>query len=91
MDMKSTFLNGSLENEVFVKQLFGFIKHESKDKAYRLKKAQYNHKQAPQVWIRCINSFFHRIGFKKCPFEYVLYVKVDNSCDVLMLYLYVKI
>ncbi|GKV24501.1 hypothetical protein SLEP1_g34108 [Rubroshorea leprosula] len=63
---ESTFFNGPLEEEVFVKQPPGFMKEGSEDKVYRLKKALYDLKQAPQAWNKRIDSFFVKVGFKKC-------------------------
>lgn len=89
MDVKSAFLNGPLEEEIFVKQPPGFLKKGKEDKVYRLKKALYGLKQVPRAWNKCIDSFFSKIGFEKCPSEHSLYVKVNNSGDILLLCLYV--
>ena len=48
MDVKSTFSNGILDKEVYVEQPEGFIVEGEEQKAYRLKKALYELKQAPQ-------------------------------------------
>jgi len=50
LDVKSTFLNGILEEEVYVEQPKGFVVKEEEDKVYRLKKALYGVKQAPRAW-----------------------------------------
>lgn len=63
MKVKSTFLNGPLEEEVFVKQPLGFVKKGKEDKVYKLKKAPYGLKQAPRAWNTCINSFFSKNRF----------------------------
>ncbi|GKV33750.1 hypothetical protein SLEP1_g42213 [Rubroshorea leprosula] len=89
MDVKSAFLNGPLEEEVYVKQPPGFMKQGSEDKVYRLKKALYGLKQAPRAWNKRVDSFFLQVGFEKCPSEHALYVKVNNSGDILLLCLYV--
>ncbi|GKV14655.1 hypothetical protein SLEP1_g25495 [Rubroshorea leprosula] len=89
MDVKSAFLNGPLEEEVFVRQPPGFVKEGSEDKVYRLKKALYGLKQAPRAWNKRIDSFFVKAGFKKCPSEHALYVKFNESGDILILCLYV--
>jgi hypothetical protein len=50
MDMKSAFLNGELQEEVFAEQPAGFIKKGSEHKMLKLKKALYGLHQAPRAW-----------------------------------------
>jgi len=65
MDVKSTFLNDPLDEEVYVKQSSDFIKFGKEEKVYRLTKALYGLKQAPKAWNKRIDSFLHATGFKK--------------------------
>ncbi|GJW17852.1 retrovirus-related pol polyprotein from transposon TNT 1-94 [Tanacetum coccineum] len=50
MDVKTSFLNGTLKGEVYVAQLDGFVDHDHPEKVYRLRKALYGLKQAPRAW-----------------------------------------
>ena len=50
LDIKSLFLNGYLDEEVFVAQSKGFKNEGKEPHAYKLKKALYGLKQAPQAW-----------------------------------------
>lgn len=56
-DVKSTFLNGDLE-EVYVSQPEGFVVNGNEDQVYRLKKELYGLKQAPRAWYFKIDSYF---------------------------------
>jgi hypothetical protein len=50
MDVKSAFLNGVIQEEVFVRQPHGFDNPKYPNRVYKLTKALYELKQAPQVW-----------------------------------------
>ncbi|PKI72950.1 hypothetical protein CRG98_006650 [Punica granatum] len=89
MDVKSAFLNGNLEEEVYVEQPPGFVVAGQEEKVYRLKKALYRLKQAPRAWNSRIDAYFIREGFVKCPYEHSLYVKVNSGEDMLLVCLYV--
>src|ERR1051325_7035754 len=88
MDMKFSFLNGPLEEEVYVKQPIGFVKHNEERKVYKLHKALYGLKQAPRTWNKKIDSFLREKEFVKCTTEHEVYVRRSNS-ELLILCLYV--
>jgi len=88
-DVKSAFLNGDLQEEVYVCQPEGFIFSEGKSKVYRLKKALYGLKQAPRVSYSKIDSFFQEQQFRKSENEPTLYVKKQGNSDFLVVCLYV--
>ena len=77
MDVKSAFVNGVLKNEVYIEQPEGYEKNPGK--VLRLKKALYGLKQAPRAWNERIDSYFKENGFKQCPYEYALYVKMRGA------------
>ena len=69
MDVKSTFLNGVLMEEVYVEQPLGYEKEGQENKFFRLKKALYGLKQAPRAWYSRIDAYLLINGFEKCEGE----------------------
>ncbi|KAK2417383.1 putative mitochondrial protein [Trifolium repens] len=89
MDVKSAFLNGPLEEEVYVSQPPGFEVKTEKHKVYKLHKALYGLKQAPRAWNKRIDQFLHSEGFVKCSVEFGVYMKGSDISNALMICLYV--
>ena len=79
MDVKSTFLNGFLEEKVYIKQPPQYEIDGHEDKVYRLKKYLYGLKQAPSVWYNRIDEYLNSKGFSKSPSEPTLYTKVHQE------------
>nr|GEY53374.1 retrovirus-related Pol polyprotein from transposon TNT 1-94 [Tanacetum cinerariifolium] len=64
MDVKSAFLNGFINDEVYVAQLPGFIDFKKPDHVYKLKKALYGLKQAPRAWYDRLKAFLIKHEYK---------------------------
>ena len=88
MDVKSAFLNGILEEEVYVEQPLGYEVKGEEDKVLRLKKALYGLKQAPRAWNSKIDKYFQEKKYMKCPYEHALYIKMQGE-SILIICLYV--
>ena len=73
MDVKSAFLNGDLEEEVYVQQPPGFIAKGGSSKVLRLKKALYGLRQAPRAWNSRLDKELLKLGFEKNPLEHAVY------------------
>eukprot|EP00253_Pinus_taeda_P031264 PITA_31264 len=79
IDVKLTFLNGELEEEVYIEQPEGFLLSEKEDCVCRLKKALYGLKQAPRAWYARLDGYLHQQGFKKDTADSNLYVQIDKD------------
>ena len=75
MDVKTTFLNGVIEEEVYIEKPQGFEFEYIKTYIWKLKKALYGLKQAPRAWYGRIDSFLTSIGFTKSKDDPNLYLK----------------
>jgi len=64
MDVKSEFLNGVIEEEVYVQQPPGFEDLKHPDHVYKLKKSLYGLKQAPTTWYDRLSNFLNKNDFK---------------------------
>jgi len=62
MDVKSAFLNGIINEEVYVEQPPGFEDHQHPNHVYKLKRALYGLKQAPRQWHESLSNFFYPIA-----------------------------
>jgi len=87
IDVKTTFLNRVIEEEVYTEQRKGFKTHEKKTYVCRLKKALYGLKQAPRAWYGWIDSYLQQLGFVKSDANPNLYyLLVENEPLILVLY-----
>ena len=76
MNVKTAFLNGVIEEEVYIEQPPSFETHDRNSHVWRLKKALYGLKQAPRAWYGRIDVFLMRLGFTKSKVDSNLYYKV---------------
>ncbi|CAL9005801.1 unnamed protein product, partial [Prunus brigantina] len=86
LDVKSAFLNGVLDEEVYVEQPEGFKIKGEEQKVYRLKKALYGLKQAPRAWNSRIDCYLQENGFVQCPYEHSVYMKNGGEGEFLILW-----
>jgi hypothetical protein len=85
MDVKISFLDGFIEEEVYIEQPQGFEVEDRKSHVCKLKKALYGLKQAPRAWYGRIDSFLMSLGFTKSKEDSNLYFKVMNDEPVILL------
>src|SRR5713101_1033817 len=85
MDVKTTFLNGVIEEEVYIEQPQGFEVEDRRTHVCKLKKALYGLKQAPRAWYRRIDSFLTSLDLTKSKVDTNLYFKVIEDEPVILL------
>ncbi|KAK2428124.1 putative mitochondrial protein [Trifolium repens] len=88
MDVKSAFLNGFLNEEVYVHQPPGFKDEHKPNHVFKLTKALYGFKQAPRAWYERLSTFLLDNGFSRGKIDTTLFIKT-NKQDLLIVQVYV--
>ena len=87
MDVKSTFLNGKLEEEVYIEQPEGFPLIDDKDIVCRLRKELYGLKQAPRTWYERLDKNLIKLRYRKGMVDSNLYQKeIDDGLIILVIF-----
>jgi hypothetical protein len=89
MNVKSVFLNGYINEEVYVEQPLGFDDDKKPNHVYKLKKALYGLKQEPRVWYERLRDFLLSKGFKMGKVDTTLFTKKIGQ-DLFVLQIYVN-
>ena len=84
MDFTTAFLNGTLDEEIYMAQAPGYVKDENQ--VYKLLKSLYGLKQASRAWNVTFNSFMIKVGFKQCESDLCLYFKHGNGLTLVICY-----
>ena len=82
MDVKATFINGSLEETIYMKQPNGFIEEGQEHLVCKLKRSIYGLKQASRDWNIHFDQAIHSYGFDKNPSELCVYRKGEGNAVV---------
>ncbi|GKA19390.1 retrovirus-related pol polyprotein from transposon TNT 1-94, partial [Tanacetum coccineum] len=88
MDVKTTFLNGILREEVYVSQPNGFVDQDNPNHVYKLNKALYGLKQAPRAWYDLLLKFILSPEFSKGTADPTLFIRRQGK-DILLVQIYV--
>jgi hypothetical protein len=89
MDVKTTFLHGDLEEQIYMEQLEGFSQLGQEHLVYKLKKSLYGLKQSPRQWYKRFNSYMIKFGYMRCEYDCCVYVRSLDDDSFIFLLLYV--
>ncbi|GKF44556.1 putative ribonuclease H-like domain-containing protein, partial [Tanacetum coccineum] len=88
IDVKSAFLYGTIDEEVYVSQPLGFEDPKFPQKVYKVVKALYGLHQAPRSWYATLSTFLVHSGYKRGTIDKTLFIKKDKN-DIMLLQVYV--
>jgi len=87
MDVKTAFLHGDLDEEIYMKQPEGFEIKGKESLVCKLKRSLYGLKQAPRQWYKRFDNFIKGVGFLRCEADHCCYFKtLEESYLILLLY-----
>jgi len=84
MDVKSAFLNGFINEEVYVTQPPGFEDHKLLGHVYKLKKAFYGLKQAPRQWYERLSNFLLSKNYQRGQVDKTLFIENSENGIILV-------
>nr|GEW50124.1 putative ribonuclease H-like domain-containing protein [Tanacetum cinerariifolium] len=84
MDVKSTFVYGTIEEEVYVYQPSGFEEPDYPDKVYKVVKPQYGLHQAPKAWCETLANYLLENGFQKGKIDQTMFIKRQKAFEKLI-------
>ncbi|GJT24239.1 putative ribonuclease H-like domain-containing protein [Tanacetum coccineum] len=88
MDVKSAFLYGTIDEEVYVSQPPGFVDPDHPTKVYKVVKALYGLHQAPRAWYATLSTFLEKHGYKRGTIDKTLFIR-RNKKDIMLVQVYV--
>ncbi|GJT89546.1 putative ribonuclease H-like domain-containing protein [Tanacetum coccineum] len=88
MDVKSAFLYGKIDEEVYVSQPPGFQDPKHPKKVYKVVKALYGLHQAPRAWYATLSTFLLKNGYRRGTIDKTLFLKKDKH-DIILVQVYV--
>jgi hypothetical protein len=89
LDVKTSFLHGDLEEELYMKQLKGFEEKGKETLVCKLNNSLYGLKQAPRQWYPKFDSFMSEQNFSRCESDHCVYSKFFDNGKFVLLLLYV--
>ncbi|GJT07894.1 putative ribonuclease H-like domain-containing protein [Tanacetum coccineum] len=88
MDVKSAFLYGTIDEEVYVSQPPSFVDPKFPNKVYKVVKALYGLHQAPRAWYATLSTFLLKSRYRRGTIDKTLFIKKDKN-DIMLVQVYV--
>ncbi|GKF70977.1 retrovirus-related pol polyprotein from transposon TNT 1-94 [Tanacetum coccineum] len=89
IDVKSAFLYGTIEEEVYVSQPPGFVDPKFPNKVYKVQKALYGLHQAPRAWYATLSTFLLKSSYRRGNINKTLFIKKDKK-DIMLVQVKLK-
>lgn len=86
MDVTTAFLNGELQEEVYMRQPEGFVVKGKEDFVCKLKKSIYGLKQSPRCWNSALDNKLKSMGFVQTPSDPCLYIGSEGELFIIAVY-----
>ena len=88
MDVVTAFLNGTLDEEIYMEQPPGYIKQGEEHLVCKLKRSLYGLKQSPRCWNTVFKQYMESINFKQCTADPCIFVSSEGA-DLTIITVYV--
>lgn len=89
LDVKTAFLHGELEEDIYMTQPDGFYIPGKEDYVCKLKKSLYGLKQSPRQWYKRFDSYMIQLGYNRSPYDCCVYLNKADDGSMIYLILYV--
>lgn len=85
LDVVTAFLNGDLEEDIYIKQPEEFVKSGYEDKICKLNKAIYGLKQGANAWNKKLDNALNKLKFQRSKTDQGIYIRRESNGNVLFL------
>jgi len=82
MDVKTTFLHGGLEEEIYMKQPKGFVVKGKTELVCKLKRSLYGLNKSPRMWYQKFDTYILSFGFVRSKVDHSIYSKEEGGCFI---------
>ena len=86
MDVVTAFLNGKLDEELYMQQPDGYIKPGEEHLVCKLKKSIYGLKQSPRCWNKAFQEYMNSIGFNQSGADPCVYIRTASTMTIVAVY-----